>query len=73
MKVIGIPSWMYTGIIEATGSIRGLERFDSGCEVEIATETDRLSPEDRIGVSGVCLTAQEVGEGWFRAFLGGNG
>jgi riboflavin synthase len=60
---------MYTGIVEATGSVRTVERVASGCTVEIATETAALTPEDSIGVSGVCLTAEEVGDGWFRAFL----
>lgn len=60
---------MYTGIIETTGMIRGVTRFESGCRLRIETETAGLSPDDSISISGVCLTAEAVGDGWFEAFL----
>lgn len=60
---------MYTGIIERTGTVRDSELLQSGHRLEIATETTRLTPEDSIAIDGVCLTAEQVGDGWFRAFL----
>jgi riboflavin synthase len=60
---------MYTGVIEEPGTLNAVDRLESGCRVEIATETTDLQPEDSIAVNGVCLTASAVGDGWFRAVL----
>ncbi|GGO01080.1 MULTISPECIES: riboflavin synthase [Haloarcula] len=60
---------MYTGVVETTGTVRRIDRLDSGCRIEVATDTDGLEPEDSIGISGVCLTVEAVGDGWFRTFL----
>ncbi len=60
---------MYTGIVETTGQIAERRQFESGCRLRIRVETPGLSPDDSIGISGVCLTAESVGDGWFDAFL----
>lgn len=60
---------MYTGIVETTGQIVEKRQFESGCRLQIRVETGDLSPDDSIGISGVCLTAESVGDGWFDAFL----
>lgn len=59
---------MYTGPIEEVGRVGKSEQSAGGCRLRIKAETDRLSPDESIGVSGVCLTAEAVGEGWFEAF-----
>lgn len=60
---------MYTGIIETTGEIRTIDRFDSGCRLEIAVDTARINSDDSVGINGVCLTAESVTEEGFEAFL----
>lgn len=60
---------MYTGIVETTGRIRDVTQFESGCRLRIAADTTGLDPDDSISISGVCLTAESVGDGWFEAFL----
>ncbi|MFC7059302.1 riboflavin synthase [Halovenus salina] len=60
---------MYTGIVETTGQIRDVTQFESGCRLRIAADTAGLDPDDSISISGVCLTAESVGDGWFEAFL----
>lgn len=60
---------MYTGIVETTGQITEKRQFESGCRLRVRVETADLSPDDSIGISGVCLTAESVGDGWFDAFL----
>lgn len=60
---------MYTGIVETTASIRRVERGERGARVRVATDTAGIDPGDSVAVSGVCLTAEDVGEGWFEAAL----
>lgn len=60
---------MYTGVVEQTGELLSRDRTDEGCRVRVATDAAGLSPDDSIGVHGVCLTAERVDEGWFEAYL----
>lgn len=65
---------MFTGIIQAIGSVASLE--PRGGDLRIAIHTGRLSladvrPGDSIAVSGVCLTAVDVTDGGFRADVSG--
>jgi riboflavin synthase len=62
---------MFTGIIETTGAVRS---FTSGAGaarlvVEARGVAERLRKGDSVAVSGVCLTALEMGPGWFAADL----
>lgn len=59
---------MFTGIIEAVGSVRTLQRSGSTAALEIgATQVlDGLSPGDSIAVNGVCLTVRKLSS---RGFL----
>ena len=60
---------MYTGIVETTGKIRAKQRHESGCRLRISADTTDINPEDSVGVSGVCVTAETVGTNGFEAFL----
>lgn len=59
---------MYTGIVEATGRLRRVERHDGGgASVRIGCDLEGIEPDDSVAVDGVCLTATAVGEDWFEA------
>ena len=61
---------MFTGIIQALGHIKTIEPKGGDCRLTIATGKLPLSGAalgDSIAVSGVCLTAVELGSGHFVA------
>lgn len=61
---------MFTGIIEATGMIKSLTKGEGGCRLSIFSEKLDFSDVvigDSIAVSGVCLTAIELGDSTFSA------
>ncbi|MEX2254531.1 MAG: riboflavin synthase [Acidimicrobiia bacterium] len=60
---------MFTGIVEELGSVRAVTHDHGAARVEITCSTVR---EDAalgasIAVNGCCLTAVELGDGWFAA------
>ena len=61
---------MFTGIIQAKGSIREVSSSNEGARLKInSNELNLLDSKvgDSIAVDGVCLTATEVAEDWFSA------
>jgi len=62
---------MFTGIIEMTGTLVGLESRGGvrRITVEAPGLAGRLREGDSLGVSGVCLTALDVNETYFHADL----
>ena len=61
---------MFSGIIEASGVIKGISSTSDGIRVNIASEyinPELLRPGDSIAVSGVCLTIVECMAGEFDA------
>lgn len=61
---------MFTGIILAVGKIAGIESKAGDCRLKIATGKLPLGEAalgDSIAVNGVCLTAVELGNGYFVA------
>ncbi len=61
---------MFTGIILAVGKIAGIENKAGDCRLKIATGKLPLGGAalgDSIAVNGVCLTAVELGNGYFVA------
>jgi riboflavin synthase len=59
---------MFTGLIEATGTVERIEPAGSARTLTIATRLGaELSPGDSIAVNGVCLTATSTGANWFGA------
>ena len=62
---------MFTGIIEQTGKVRSFTPGAGAARlvVEAPGVADRLRLGDSVAVSGVCLTALEMGPDWFAADL----
>ena len=53
---------MFTGIIEAIGAIRRMEKLQAGMRLTVAFRRDlRLHPGDSLAVDGVCLTCEKIG------------
>jgi riboflavin synthase len=63
---------MFTGIVEARGTVRELEASGAVYRVVIATElpVEALPLGASIAVDGVCLTVTDRAPGWFSADLG---
>jgi riboflavin synthase len=59
---------MFTGLVEGTGSVEGVEQRGEDVRLEIATPlASELHRGDSVAVSGVCLTAVEAEGGRFVA------
>ena len=60
---------MFTGIIEQTGKVRSFTPGAGAARlvVEAPGVAERLRLGDSVAVSGVCLTALEMGPDWFAA------
>ncbi|WP_132057290.1 riboflavin synthase [Halorussus amylolyticus] len=62
---------MFTGIVEEAGEVRDVTDTDEGRRLTLAG--DRVAQDlDRgqsVSVSGVCLTVEDHGPGWFEVFL----
>jgi len=59
---------MFTGIIEEVGEIKRVQRVTGGTRVQIISSLN-IQNGDSISVDGVCLTAEEVGNGLFTVFM----
>jgi riboflavin synthase len=61
---------MFTGLIEATGSIEAFDQSASGGELRVASSmAAELRTGDSIAVNGVCLTATAIDAGGFSAVV----
>src|SRR5579884_2177471 len=62
---------MFTGLIEEVGAVLGLKEDQGTCRLTVGSK--QLAPQlemgDSISVSGVCLTAVELGQSHFSADL----
>lgn len=60
---------MFTGIVEATGTVEAIVDDESGRRLRIQTDdlTDFTHGES-VSVGGVCLTVEEYGQHWFSSF-----
>jgi riboflavin synthase len=56
---------VFTGLIEALGTITEVVTTDAGRELRVECSYDDLSPGESIAVNGACLTVREFGAGWF--------
>lgn len=69
MSKAEVPS-VFTGIVEAVGELRRVERRGGDVRLHIGTgklELADLGTGDSIATSGVCLTVVEFGADWFAA------
>jgi len=62
---------MYTGIVEECGRVGAVTDRGRGASITVGCDTEGLDPDDSISLSGVCVTAERVGEGWFEGHLSG--
>jgi len=62
---------MFTGIIEQTGEVRSFQQRAGAARLVVGAPgiAERLHKGDSVAVSGVCLTALEMGQDWFAADL----
>jgi riboflavin synthase len=62
---------VFTGLIQEIGSVLGAERRGGYLRLRIGYDPKRgaLRPGDSMAVNGVCLTAADLGPGWFAADL----
>lgn len=62
---------MFTGIIEQTGEVRSFTPRPGAARLVVGAPriAERLRKGDSVAVSGVCLTALEMGPDWFAADL----
>jgi riboflavin synthase len=60
---------MFTGIVEEVGTLVLAHNTSDGQRLRIGARTvvADLAPGDSVSVSGTCLTACQIGEGWFTA------
>jgi len=59
---------MFTGLVEATGTVRAVEREGEGARLTVDAQlADDLRQGDSVSVNGVCLTAVDVNGGSFGA------
>jgi riboflavin synthase alpha subunit len=59
---------MFTGLIEALGSVGAVARSPSGIRLGVNTDlSPDLAPGDSVAVNGVCLTAIDIQNGAFHA------
>src|ERR1051325_3156428 len=63
---------MFTGIVTALGSVRGITALGEAADMRLTIaapwpDTAAIPVGASIGCSGCCLTAVEVGDGWFAA------
>lgn len=59
---------MFTGLVAGIGEVEKVERDAEGARIVLRTPlVSELELGDSVAVSGVCLTAAELGDGWLRA------
>jgi riboflavin synthase len=60
---------MFTGIVEETGVVDAVTEDEGGRRLRIATDGVRsFEAGASVAVSGVCLTVEAHGDGWFETF-----
>jgi len=60
---------MFTGIVEATSEVLGVDESDEGRRLRLRHDFDTVEHGQSISVSGVCLTVEDFGDDWFEVFL----
>jgi hypothetical protein len=56
---------MFTGLIEAMGTIERVTATPAGREFRVSAPWDDLSPGDSVALNGACLTVRDTGPRWF--------
>jgi riboflavin synthase len=62
---------MFTGLIEALGTVADLQPWDGGLRLRLRTDlAGELTPGDSLAVNGVCLTVTSSADGHVQADIG---
>ena len=56
---------MFTGIVDAVGTVVAVDRTEAGIELRIAAPYENLADGESIAVNGACLTVRSHGAGEF--------
>jgi riboflavin synthase len=56
---------MFTGLVEAIGTIERVADTPSGREFRVSCPWKDLAAGDSVSLNGACLTVREAGDGWF--------
>src|SRR5688572_3874609 len=56
---------MFTGLVEAIGTIDRVADIDAGREFRVRCPWNDLQPGESISLNGACLTVRESDRGWF--------
>lgn len=56
---------MFTGLVEATGTIDRVHTTPAGREMRVRCPWDDLTPGESVALNGACLTVRECDRGWF--------
>jgi riboflavin synthase len=51
---------MFTGLVEAVGTVERVEESDAGRELTISSPWSDLSPGESVAVNGACLTVRSI-------------
>jgi riboflavin synthase len=65
----GVLVDMFTGIVEGTGEVVGVDAAEDGRRLRIRHGFDAVEHGQSISVSGVCLTVERFEDDWFEVFL----
>ncbi|WP_338739918.1 riboflavin synthase [Haloplanus salilacus] len=60
---------MFTGIVEGTGEVIGVDDADGGRRLRLCHGFDAVAEGQSISVSGACLTVERHDDDWFEVFL----
>ena len=60
---------MFTGIVEETGEVVGVDVTEEGRRLRLRHGFDAVEGGQSISVSGVCLTVEAHADDWFEVFL----
>lgn len=58
---------MFTGLVDAVGTVERVAQTPDGREFRIACPYDDLADGESVALNGVCLTVHEHAPGWFTA------
>jgi riboflavin synthase len=60
---------MFTGIVEGTGDVIGVDVTEEGRRLRLSHRFDAVEGGQSISVGGVCLTVERHDDDWFEVFL----
>src|SRR5688572_15831090 len=56
---------MFTGLVDAIGTISSIARTSAGRELRVSADYTGIALGESIALNGACMTVYASGEGWF--------